>query len=176
MIEFAKNIKLYPYQNIGKNWLTRALFHLINQPCLRTIWGSEKLIQAISFLVEKFRSGEIENCLIVVPNSLLANWSNEFNKFTSGADVYIHWGSEARNGYLRVKSRQIVISTYSTVRQDESLFEDLSFDVAILDEASLIKNPDSSRTKAIKAINRKFSIAMTGTPFENSAARPLGLN
>lgn len=166
MIEFAKNINLYPYQKIGKKWLIER--YLSNQSALLADdMGLGKTIQAISFLVEKFRSGEIENCLIVVPNTLLANWCNEFNKFTSGADIYIHWGS--RHGMAsRVKSRQIVISTYSTVRQDESLFEDLSFDVVILDEASLIKNPDSSRTKAIKAINRKFSIAMTGTPFENS--------
>jgi len=167
VIEFAKNIKLYPYQNIGKNWLLER--YSKNQPALLADdMGLGKTIQVISFLVEKFRSSEIENCLIIVPNSLLANWSNEFNKFTSGADIYIHWGE--RHGMVsQIKSKQIVISTYSTVKQDESLFEDLLFDLVILDEASLIKNPYSNRTKAIKAINRKFSIAMTGTPFENSA-------
>ena len=167
MIEFAKNIKLYPYQNIGKKWLLDS-FESNSPALLADDMGLGKTIQVISFLVEKFRTDEIKNVLIVVPNSLLANWYNEFMKFTTGANIYIHWGE--RHGMpSQVESKQIVISTYSTVKQDETLFEDLSFDVVVLDEASLIKNPDSERTKAIKLLNRKFSIAMTGTPFENSA-------
>ena len=111
MIEFAKNINLYPYQKIGKKWLIER--YLSNQSALLADdMGLGKTIQAISFLVEKFRSGEIENCLIVVPNTLLANWCNEFNKFTSGADIYIHWGS--RHGFpSKVKANSDQYLQYS---------------------------------------------------------------
>src|SRR5699024_5262368 len=39
--------------------------------------------------------------------------------------------------------------------------------MVVLDEAQSIKNPDSSRTRACKQLNRVRSLAVSGTPFEN---------
>jgi SNF2 family DNA or RNA helicase len=62
----------------------------------------------------------------------------------------------------------VIITTYTTVVNDLALFQKLNFDIAVFDEASLLKNPDSQRTKSINALNFSHGIAITGTPFENS--------
>ena len=62
------------------------------------------------------------------------------------------------------------MTTYNTVVNDEALFAELDFDVVVLDEASLIKNPFSQWTSAINKLNFSFMVAMTGTPFENSVS------
>ena len=43
----------------------------------------------------------------------------------------------------------------------------IKWKMVVLDEAQSIKNPDSSRTRACKQLNRVRSLAVSGTPFEN---------
>src|SRR6185437_832433 len=43
----------------------------------------------------------------------------------------------------------------------------LRWNVLALDEAQSIKNPDAQRTRALKNIPRRISVAVTGTPVEN---------
>lgn len=168
MIKFSKNIKLYKYQEEGRRWLS-SKFLEGSSLLLADDMGLGKTLQIIAFLVDHFNSNKIQNALIIVPNSLLANWENEFKKFTTGVDVYRHWGDRRHGMPIQIQQKKVTLSTYNTITQDATLFENLEFDVVILDEASLIKNPLSERTAAIKSLNRRFSIAMTGTPFENSA-------
>ena len=61
-----------------------------------------------------------------------------------------------------------MITTYGTVRQDIEKLSKLHFDYCILDEAQAIKNRDSSTHKAIRLINAKHRLSMSGTPVENS--------
>jgi non-specific serine/threonine protein kinase len=42
-----------------------------------------------------------------------------------------------------------------------------NWDIIILDEAQAIKNPSVGQTKAVKQLQARFKIAMTGTPIEN---------
>jgi len=52
--------------------------------------------------------------------------------------------------------------------RDLSLLKMIEWNCVILDEAQAIKNPAAKRTIAIKQIGRRMSIAVTGTPVENS--------
>jgi SNF2 family DNA or RNA helicase len=51
---------------------------------------------------------------------------------------------------------------------DISMFEDMYFDLALFDEASMLKNPKSSRSLSARRLNVGVSVAMSGTPVENS--------
>ena len=126
--------------------------------------GLGKTAQVIAFIAEEMKTGALNRTLIVAPNSLLVNWLREFKKFSAGITPHLHWGA-LRQGFGASLSRhQVVISTYATLVQDRALFEQISFDLLVLDEASLIKNPDSQRTEVVKSLNRAHTIAMTGTP------------
>ncbi|MEK6230311.1 MAG: DEAD/DEAH box helicase, partial [Luteolibacter sp.] len=43
------------------------------------------------------------------------------------------------------------------------------YSIAVIDEASLIRNPDTDHSKAVAKLNAANRIALTGTPVENSA-------
>jgi len=160
-------IELYDYQKKGLSWL-KSMFRLQSGALLADDMGLGKTAQVIAFLVDGFSTGVFRTALIVVPNSLLSNWSREILKFSKGLSPYIHWGSNRVGFPQQLEKHSIVITTYSIISNDRSLFDQLKFDVLVCDEASLLKNPESNRTRAINSLNYHFSIAITGTPFENS--------
>ena len=61
----------------------------------------------------------------------------------------------------------MVIISYGTAVSDVAMLNMIKWDVVVLDEAQNIKTPAAARTKAVKRLNRKIGIAVTGTPFEN---------
>lgn len=62
----------------------------------------------------------------------------------------------------------IVITNYETIQRFRFSFCAAKWEVLALDEAQATKNPNVMRTAAIKALNARFRILMTGTPVENS--------
>jgi SNF2 family DNA or RNA helicase len=161
------SIKLYPYQEFGLRWLSKR-YATRKGALLADDMGLGKTAQVIALIANGLRSGNINSVLAVVPNSLIANWMNEFKKFTTGISPLIHWGP-LRSGFSQsLRNEKVVITTYTTVANDAALFNHLNFDLVIFDEASLLKNPDSLRTKAANRLNFGTAIAVTGTPFENS--------
>jgi SNF2 family DNA or RNA helicase len=160
-------IDLYQYQNKGVEWLIDKSAAK-KGALLADDMGLGKTAQVIAFIVDGISKGRLRNVLIIVPNSLITNWEREIAKFATGLQSYIHWGN-ARAGFpQQIRDERIIISTYSTVVNDLSLFEELNFDLLVCDEASLLKNPHSSRTESINKLKYAFSILITGTPFENS--------
>lgn len=165
--DVALNIQLFPYQKVGLAWLNNQ-FSSAQGGILADDMGLGKTAQVIALITEKLRHGSVSQVLIVVPNSLIANWLNEFGKFTAGIIPHVHWG-DGRQGFVsQLKRHKVVVTTYSTVVNDLTLFKKLFFDIAVFDEASLVKNPDSQRTKALEDLSYGCAIAITGTPFENS--------
>lgn len=165
--DVALTVELYPYQKIGLSWLSHQ-FAYGQGGILADDMGLGKTAQVIALITEKLRCGSADQVLIVVPNSLIANWLNEIARFTSGISPHVHWG-EGRLGFAQqLKKYKVIITTYSTVVNDLSLFSKLFFDIAVFDEASLVKNPESRRTQALENLSYGCAIAITGTPFENS--------
>ena len=56
------------------------------------------------------------------------------------------------------------------VRQDFDILNDLNIFLCVVDEAQNIKNPSTKQTKAIKALEAKHKMALSGTPIENRLA------
>ncbi len=159
--------ELYSYQKRGVSWLK---FCVANK--LGTILGDDmglgktaQIIALVSWILEKKIGRKI---LIVVPSTLLENWRREFSFFAPSILPHIHHGHMRVGVASGFNDCNVVITSYSLVINDFYLLDDVDWDLTILDEASLIKNPDSERTKKIKELNSNVRIAMTGTPVENS--------
>ena len=62
----------------------------------------------------------------------------------------------------------ILITTYSLLRNDINDYVNIKFNTIILDEAQNIKNYNSQNSIAAKSLKAKNKFALTGTPIENS--------
>ena len=109
--------------------------------------------------------------LIVMPTSLIHNWVNEFEKFAPGFELYIHTGAQRfrYNEFEKaIEGKQIILTTYGTVRQDIDFLCHYSFHYLILDESQYIKNQASQIFSRVKQLHATYRLALTGTPMENS--------
>ncbi|MFZ3111201.1 MAG: DEAD/DEAH box helicase, partial [Rectinemataceae bacterium] len=59
------------------------------------------------------------------------------------------------------------LTSYETFQRDQKKLEDREWDLVVLDEAHLIKNPDTKRSKALKLVKSSRRLALSGTPVEN---------
>lgn len=160
------NAELYPYQAHGIAWMNRIIKHT-GGLILADEMGLGKTIQIISLLLLNPPSSKAP-ALIVCPTSLIANWKNEIFRFAPDISVLIHRGIYRTGIYRELQVAQVVITTYDTAVNDISILSAFEWGWVICDEAQAIKNPDSSRRKALSSIPRTRSIPMTGTPVENS--------
>jgi len=159
--------KLRDYQQQGLNWLN-FLDDYNFGACLADDMGLGKTVQVLAFiLLQKQKRGNSVN-LLIVPTSLIFNWQQEIEKFAPSLNLLIlHGGNrvynpDSLNGY------DIVISTYGTLLSDINYLKKYTFNYVILDESQNIKNPESQRYKAVRLLNSRNRIVLTGTPFENN--------
>lgn len=158
---------LRPYQETGYTWLT-YMEKLGFGACLADDMGLGKTVQMLAYL-ERLRKQEKEaRVLLIVPASLLGNWQKEAEKFTPDMEIQILHGKTAPILAQMLESHTafLNITTYGmAVRMKE--LQQKEWTCLILDEAQAIKNPLNKQTKAIKKMQSRMRIAMTGTPIEN---------
>jgi non-specific serine/threonine protein kinase len=68
----------------------------------------------------------------------------------------------------RIKKYSLILTTYGHLRRDIVFLKDITFNYAILDESQNIKNPLSETSKAVRLLNARNRLALTGTPVENN--------
>lgn len=157
---------LYNYQKIGVQWLVHCYFNKVGT-ILGDDMGLGKTAQIIALIAECHERSALNNAVIVVPNSLIENWKREFEFFCPTIQPYIHNG--LRTGLSEnLEKYKVVILPYSIISNDIEMLSELTPDLLVFDEASLLKNPESNRTIAAKRIKASCTVAMTGTPVENS--------
>lgn len=179
----ALKASLRSYQTVGVNWLYE-LSQLGLGACLADDMGLGKTIQIISLLLilknkEKNNKGKKNlPSLLVLPASLLNNWQDEINKFAPSLNcLFIHRSMIAKSElekiadiglsrYYNGSNIDLLITSYGTLMRQGWLLE-LNWNLAILDEAQAIKNPNTRQTKQVKQIKARARIALTGTPVEN---------
>ncbi|RRD28471.1 DEAD/DEAH box helicase [Fusobacterium canifelinum] len=158
---------LREYQIVGVEWMLK-LRSMNLGGILADDMGLGKTLQVIAYLesIERERP-----CLIITPASLILNWENEFNKFNSSVSILSIYGDRKnREELLTNLKNEVVITSYDYLKRDTDLYDDIEFDTIILDEAQYIKNHKTKVAQAVKKINSKFKLALTGTPLENSLA------
>jgi SNF2 family DNA or RNA helicase len=129
--------------------------------------GLGKTVQVIAALA-KDREQNSGPTLIVCPTTLIENWRREYARFDPTANVLVHAGPHRAGRKDDLERSDIVLVSYETAVRDVALLEDVDWRSVVADEAQAIKNPQSERSRALKRLRRSSSIAMTGTPVENS--------
>ena len=173
--------KPYTYQVEGIEYgLKHDCWLLLDQP------GLGKTLQII-YLAEELRKREgIQHCLIICGiNTLKTNWEKEINKH-SKLDCKIIGKRINRKGSVyyssisdRIKDLKNPIDEFFVIVNIESLRStDLlkqikngtnKFDMIVVDEIHVCKNPNNQQThNLLKLNNSKFRIGLTGTPILNS--------
>ncbi|KAL2207279.1 hypothetical protein CC79DRAFT_1272731 [Sarocladium strictum] len=181
--------QMKPFQLFGLNWM--SLLYNYDIGCiLADDMGLGKTCQVISFvahLVEKYeerQSGERPwPNLIVVPPSTYDNWLAEFAKFAPDLSVIGYRGSQTERREIAYEVENspedyhAVIATYTQLNAEEDIeaMQSIKLHTAIFDEGHLLKNPDTSRYRALKRIPANWKMLLTGTPVQNNLLEMISL-
>jgi superfamily II DNA or RNA helicase len=154
-------VKLYPYQREGALFAAKAGRCLIADDM-----GLGKTIQAIAAVEILAREAGVERVLIVAPTSLKHQWQQEIEKF-SGRQALVVEGLLPRRTGLYSAESFYKITNYDVICRDLEAIARWQPDVVILDEAQRIKNWKTRTAQAVKRLQSKYAIVLTGTPLEN---------
>lgn len=157
--------KLRNYQKEGLAWL-QFIEEFETGGILADDMGLGKTIQLLAFL--QGRKKNSLPSLVVAPKSLVFNWLDEASRFVPGMRVISYSGTGRTKTFKEIAKADLVVTTYGTLRTDIEKLKEVQFDVAIIDEAQAIKNPESQAALACKMLKAKYRLALTGTPIENS--------
>ncbi|XP_077457507.1 DNA excision repair protein ERCC-6-like [Stigmatopora argus] len=169
--------KLYDYQKNGVAFLYGLYRDGRKGGILADDMGLGKTIQVISFLSGMYDNGLVKHTILVMPTSLITNWTKEFTKWTPGMRIKeFHGNSKAeRNKNLEKIQRRggVIITTYTMLInnwQQLSNYQGREFkwDYMILDEAHKIKSSTTKTAKSASIIPSKNRVLLTGTPVQNN--------
>ncbi|WP_051360042.1 DEAD/DEAH box helicase [Adhaeribacter aquaticus] len=164
-IELHANLR--PYQKQGLNWLT-FLDDFNFGGCLADDMGLGKTIQVLAFLLSQRQKVQKNTNLIVVPTSLLFNWQDEIAKFAPSLKVLTIYGQNRVKNLQDLDQYEIVLTSYGTLLMDAPLLRTYIFNYIILDESQNIKNPETERYRAVRLLQSRNKLVLTGTPIENN--------
>ncbi len=154
---------LRSYQQIGVNWL--AFLHDYGfHGILADEMGLGKTVQVLAF-ISRLPKGHPH--LIVMPTSLLFNWRNEIHRFLPSLCCKVHHGAQRAQTAEELRQFDIILTSYTTLRLDLSLLQDISYSCVILDEAQMIKNANTQIAQAVCRLSSDLRLSLTGTPLEN---------
>ena len=155
---------LRPYQTDGLRWLDYLYTHRLGG-CLADDMGLGKTVQAIALFSRIYPKAKRPS-LLVMPRSLLFNWTNEFANFAPDLRVCSYYGPG--RDWSDARTRQIILTTYGTLRSDVETLAGESFHAVVLDESQAVKNTGTQTSRAVCALKADFRLALSGTPIENN--------
>lgn len=156
----VNGLHLRGYQSFG------ARFAIVQKKVLLgDDMGLGKTVQAITVAAHLAAIEKNFRTLVVVPASVLVNWARESKRFVN-LPVFLAHGvgkQQAINDWS--KTNGIAVCTFEGVRTMNIPAPGL----VIVDEAHMIKNPETKRTQALRTIMdaAPYTLLMTGTPIEN---------
>ncbi len=184
----ALQAELRDYQRHGLTWLAE-LTGLGLGACLADDMGLGKTITLIALHLHRTEQGVTGPTLVVCPASLLGNWEAEIRRFAPGVEVRrFHAGRRSLDGLAgpggtggtagdalvavpgEPAGRGFVLTTYGTMRRDAAELGTVAWDLVVADEAQHVKNARSSTARALRTLESRARVALTGTPVENDLA------
>ena len=159
---------LRPYQQHGVDWLQHLRGHGLSG-FLADDMGLGKTAQTIAHITVEHAAGRLDRpALIVVPTSLITNWTAELSKFAPHLRTVVLHGLDRHERRERLDGYQVVITTYTVLARDITEMKELPWHLVVLDEAQAIKSPDAKATKAVCQLDARFRLCLSGTPIENN--------
>lgn len=162
--------ELRPYQRVGYDWLAFLWHHRLGG-ILADDMGLGKTLQLLALLAHARESGETRPFLVVAPTSVLSTWRSEAARFTPGLRVAVVDATRAKRGTTvtdAAAAADVVVTSYTLLRLDESEFGRVAWAGLILDEAQFVKNSQTKAYRAARDLRADVVFAVTGTPMENT--------
>ncbi len=158
---------LRDYQKAGYDWMN-FLQEFSFGGILADDMGLGKTVQALALLQNEINKHPRKPNLIVAPTSIIFNWVREIERFTPNINYLVHYGTRRSRDIRRLRKFPLILTTYGHVRRDIIFLKEIEFNYVILDESQNIKNPFSETSKAVRLLNARNRLALTGTPVENN--------
>lgn len=166
-MKYTLNGNLYaPYQIDGVKWML-GMENQTQGPkggFLCDEMGLGKTIQIIATILGNPK----KNTLIVVPKTIVTQWSKELKKFAPGLSVLVYDGPKRTKEKKELIDHDVVICPYSVTHSKTSILGLVHWDRIILDEAHEIRNRQTRTFKSINGLTSSIKWLVTGTPIFNS--------
>ncbi|WP_407341585.1 DEAD/DEAH box helicase [Pengzhenrongella phosphoraccumulans] len=172
------NADLRPYQVEGFGWLAFLWRHQVGG-ILADDMGLGKTLQCLALIAhvaEQRAPGEPRRpFLVVAPTSVGPNWVAETARFAPGLTVRRLSSTDAASATSVAEAAagaDIVVTSYALLRLDFDAYQAIAQSTGwaglILDEAQNVKNASSRVHECARDLEVRFTLAVTGTPMENS--------
>ncbi|MFT3706598.1 MAG: DEAD/DEAH box helicase [Archangium sp.] len=156
--------ELRPYQLDAFRWLMK-LATLGAGGVLADDMGLGKTVQSLAVLSAR---AELGPALVIAPTSVAFNWADEAKRFAPGLRVLVYSDASDRTETLdQLKSGDVLVLSYGLLVRDAKQLAARRFATVIFDEAQQVKNSNTQRFHAARALRGDFKFALSGTPVEN---------
>ncbi|HEY0187775.1 MAG TPA: DEAD/DEAH box helicase [Cellulomonas sp.] len=177
---------LRPYQEEGFHWLAFLWRHRLGG-ILADDMGLGKTLQCLALIQHAVEQrtdaqqpagaapGARRPFLVVAPTSVTPAWVAEAARFTPGLTVRRMTATEAAGAVTVAQAAEgadVLVTSYALLRLDAGAYQAVAdgpgWAGLVLDEAQQVKNPASRVHEAARDLAVPFTVAVTGTPMENS--------
>lgn len=167
------------YQLDGFEWLVGLYENGLNG-ILADEMGLGKTLQTIAFLAHLRGKGVWGPFLIVAPLSTIANWMNEFERFTPGIPAMMYHAQDKKaRAAMRRKLRYpsspeekrafpVVITSFEIAMMDRAHLSHLKWKYIVVDEGHRLKNMNCRLIQELKKFSSAQRLILTGTPLHNN--------
>ncbi|SDO13082.1 Helicase conserved C-terminal domain-containing protein [Rhodoferax sp. OV413] len=160
-------IQLRPYQLEGLAWLQYLRAHSLGG-ILADDMGLGKTAQALAHVLTEKQAGRLDlPVLVVLPTSLIFNWQAEARRMAPSLRLLTLQGPERDTLFTQMPDHDLVLTTYPLLWRDMDALAAQRFHLVILDEAQMVKNAGSRSARALRRLQTRHSLCLTGTPMEN---------
>jgi SNF2 family DNA or RNA helicase len=158
---------LRAYQLQGVAWLQYLREHRL-AGILADDMGLGKTAQVLAHLLIEQQAGRLDRpVLAVLPTSLIANWQGEAARVAPSLRVLTLQGPARKSDFARIAGHDLVVTTYPLLWRDICALESQQWHLVILDEAQMVKNAGSRAAAALRRLQSRHRLCVTGTPLEN---------
>ena len=160
-------LDLRPYQREGLAWLQFLRENHLSG-ILADDMGLGKTAQTLAHLLLEKEGGRLDKpALVILPTSLMYNWRNEAKRFAPELKVLSLHGPDRKARFPEIPQHDVVLTTYPLLWRDAAELTQHSYHLLILDEAQTVKNAQSQSAEAVRQIDTRHRLCLTGTPLEN---------
>lgn len=160
-------LALRPYQLHGLAWLQYLREHRL-AGILADDMGLGKTAQVLAHLLVEQQAGRLDRpSLVVLPTSLIANWQAEAARIAPALRVLTLQGASRSRDFARIAGHELVFTTYPLLWRDIDILRTQAWHLLILDEAQMVKNASSRAAGALRRLESRHRLCVTGTPLEN---------
>lgn len=159
---------LRSYQQHGLNWLQFLRQYQLGG-LLADDMGLGKTVQALAHIALEKQTGRLTApVLVVAPTSVVFNWRAEAQRLTPGLKILVLHGLLRAKQFSEIAQHDLIITSYALLPRDITALAKMKFYLVVLDEAHYVKNATTQAAKAVRALDVKHRLCLTGTPVENN--------